>query len=89
MAADKTSKAGELPLTSEEVVQVAEKATETSENINEADKASDKNIVEAEKAMENVECQICDFKSNWKNGFQMHMTRKHGTIDQLDGNSRD
>ena len=93
MAADKTSEAEELPLTesrnSEEVVEVAEKATETSENIVEADKASDKNILKAEKALAIFECQICDFKSNWENGVQIHMTRKHGTIEQLDGNSEE
>ena len=30
-------------------------------------------------------CAICDFKSEWKNGLEIHMSRKHGKIEQLDG----
>ena len=32
-----------------------------------------------------LECPICDFKSIWKNGLQVHMNRKHTTIVQIDG----
>ena len=28
---------------------------------------------------------MCDFASNWANGLSIHMTRKHGRIEQLDG----
>ena len=30
-------------------------------------------------------CVICDFESNWSNGLSIHMSRKHGNIEQLDG----
>ena len=28
----------------------------------------------------------CDFDSNWKHGLEIHMTRKHSQMVQLDGN---
>ena len=34
---------------------------------------------------ETFNCDICDFESNWSNGLSIHMSRKHGTIEQLDG----
>ena len=34
---------------------------------------------------EDFPCLICDFSSNWKNGVEIHMARKHSTIDQTDG----
>ena len=33
------------------------------------------------------QCIFCDFKSSWSNGLEIHMSRKHATIEQLDGNS--
>ena len=30
-------------------------------------------------------CEICDFSSKWENGLAIHMTKKHGNIEQLDG----
>ena len=33
------------------------------------------------------ECILCDFRSNWNNGLKIHITRKHGEIEQLDGNT--
>ena len=32
---------------------------------------------EAEQAPADFNCTICDFKSKWKNGLSVHMTRKH------------
>ena len=58
-----------------------------------ADQAiSDENVVSvdeksAEKAGNYFKCLLCDFTSNWENGLQIHMTRKHNTIEQIDGNS--
>ena len=78
-----------------EVTQVAVKATEqvreeVTEEISEgrqvAEKAADTN---AEKSPESFECYICDFKSNWENGLQVHMSRIHNRIEQLDGNADD
>ena len=31
------------------------------------------------------QCNICDFESNWENGLNVHMSRKHANIEQLDG----
>ena len=33
------------------------------------------------------DCELCEFKSNWKNGLSIHMSRKHDKIEQLDGAS--
>ena len=32
-------------------------------------------------------CPLCDFRSNWANGLEIHKTRKHQKIEQLDGNN--
>ena len=48
---------------------------------------SDKNDKATEEATEKFECLICDFQSNWENGFKVHMSRKHSRIDQLDGST--
>ena len=32
-------------------------------------------------------CDLCEFKSKWQNGVNIHMARKHSRIEQLDGNS--
>ena len=34
-------------------------------------------------------CEICDFSSVWLNGFNIHISRKHSTIEQLDGHNED
>ena len=60
--------------------QVADEATEipTIEEIN---------VSEAEDVSEFFEYILCDFRSNWNNGLKIHITRKHGKIEQLDGNT--
>ena len=40
----------------------------------------------AGKAADKYPCLLCDFDSNWKNGLEIHMTRKHSQMVQLDGN---
>ena len=40
---------------------------------------------DADQADENFECIICDFKSTWQNGLNVHMSRKHGNLEQIDG----
>ena len=35
------------------------------------------------------ECELCDFVSNRESGLKIHTTRKHPTIEQLDGNIED
>ena len=32
-------------------------------------------------------CVLCDYKSSWANGLEVHMGRKHRNIDQLDGSN--
>ena len=56
--------------------EVAEEATDNQEK---RDKDDD--------SPKQFECMICDFKSNWENGLKVHMSRKHATIDQLDGHT--
>ena len=41
---------------------------------------------EAEEVSQYFECLLCDFKSNWDDGLNINMTRKHWEIEQLDGN---
>ena len=41
---------------------------------------------EAQEAEKRFECILCDFHSNWENGVKIHMSRKHGNIEQLEGN---
>ena len=50
---------------------------------NDAENASDDNSNELKK----FSCEICDFSSMWENGLAIHMTKKHGNIEQLDGNA--
>ena len=42
-------------------------------------------VVHEEEVDSDLECPICDFKSSWKNGLRVHMSRKHKTIIQIDG----
>jgi hypothetical protein len=41
----------------------------------------------AEKSESDFPCLVCDFKSNWQNGLEIHMARKHCNIAQVDGNN--
>ena len=71
---------------------VAEKVATNSTEDNAAVKAteSERNAAEAtsnQKVAKDFECEICDFKSNRATGLQIHMSRKHATIEQLDGNT--
>jgi hypothetical protein len=40
----------------------------------------------AEQAKITFPCLICDFVSNWENGLQIHLSRKHASMGQIDGN---
>ena len=53
------------------------------------EKTAEKVENDIENSTEQVEgyfCDICDFKSNWRNGLSIHLSRKHWRIEQLDGN---
>merc|ERR1712126_294067 len=45
------------------------------------DTNQDKNAEEA-----TFGCEICDFRSNTENGLNIHMSKKHARIEQIDGN---
>ena len=37
----------------------------------------------AEQEPEDFACDICDFRSKWRNDLEIHMTRKHATLEQI------
>ena len=43
----------------------------------------------ADEAILSFDCELCDFKSNREAGVTIHMTRKHASIEQLDGNTEE
>ena len=47
----------------------------------------EKNAEEASNDENKFNCEICGFESNRKSGLSVHMSRKHPTIEQLDGHS--
>ena len=49
-----------------------------------AEKSEEINIPAEEPAKE-FQYEIYDFRSNWANGLNIHLTRKHQHIEQLDG----
>ena len=65
----------------------ADDVSEHSEDVI-ADQAVAKETVanDIEKAETDSTCLLCDFRSNWENGLQIHMARKHGNLEQIDGN---
>ena len=48
---------------------------------------TEKNAAEAPKVDNDFSCEICDFQSNRRTGLQVHMSRKHALIEQIDGNT--
>ena len=52
-------------------------------NIDDKDVAVEGKI--AEEAIE-FKCEICDFSSNKESGLNIHMSRKHAVLEQIDGN---
>ena len=61
-----------------------EKAEEAPKNLSKSENGK----IEAERAPTEFVCEICDFVSNWKTGLSIHLSRKHGNIEQLDGQIR-
>ena len=41
--------------------------------------------ISTEKVGDTFNCMLCDFESTWKNGLEVHLSRKHKDIEQLDG----
>ena len=60
---------------------ISKKAEEAPENLS----ISENGKIEAERAP--FECELCDFVSNWKNGLNIHLSRKHADNEQLDGHN--
>ena len=79
---------GENTLYTEETSEatIAEKAKEAvllpTEEVDPNEALRNKN---AEQQLEDFACDICDFRSKWSNGLEIHMTRKHATLEQIDG----
>ena len=63
--------------------EISKKAEEAPENLS----ISENGKIEAERAPTEFVCEICDFVSNWKTGLSIHLSRKHGNIEQLDGHN--
>ena len=63
-----------------------QKEAEHEEEISEKDVISEKESILIDKSENEFNCEICDFTSNWKNGLEIHMTRNHSSVEQLDGN---
>ena len=59
----------------------ADKAT----NVVEANEIERETETTSAEEADNFSCDICDFTSNWANGLNIHMARKHATIEQVDG----
>ena len=79
---DETEKEAEKVVTEAEV-----EKSNLEKDISEKDIVLEKGKITAENALTDFKCEICDFSSNWKNGLEIHMSRKHSSIEQLDGNS--
>ena len=73
------------------VKEIAETCSEEKQAVKAAESESVVNLENkidesAEKSEIDFSCLICDFRSNWENGLQIHMARKHCNIEQFDGN---
>ena len=70
----------------EKATEEEESQTENSEELKNHDtnKHEQKDAEKAE-TTDNFECPICDFRSNWNNGLQVHMNRMHTVLEQIDG----
>ena len=64
-------------------------AEEQAEEVAQGNTAAEDANEKAEQSEQEFACHICDFVSNWASGLQVHMTRKHRNIEQIDGNDSD
>ena len=60
-------------------------SSELEEERNERIDSNEAESAEDEQAGDGFKCELCDFTSTWKGGFNIHMGRKHKLIPQLDG----
>ena len=82
-------KAVEAATNNEREENSAEKVEDNLQNQQSNENAVVKATVHEEEVDSDLECPICDFKSSWKNGLRVHMSRKHKTIIQIDGSADD
>ena len=75
-SSEESDKVGAAKVATDSTEENAVKATTTEKNAAEAPKVDNGDF----------SCEICDFQSNRRTGLQVHMSRKHATIEQLDGN---
>ena len=68
-----------------QVMAISKEAEEASKHLAIRETATN----EADQARSEYSCEMCDFVSNWKNGLRIHVSRKHGNIEQLDGHNDD
>ena len=62
----------------------ASEASNVTENVDMTKESEEKEVSKlAEEA--SFQCDMCDFESNWANGLNIHMARKHADMEQLDG----
>merc|ERR1712126_199351 len=89
MAAENTSgecdavKASEAQITAEVSDAVKASEAQKTEEVRENSEVSNNG---SNKTGEVYNCELCDFISNKKSGLNIHMSRKHTVIEQLDGN---
>ena len=75
----RAAKAASSSEQSSDIVNAAEANTEQSSDASK----------EAVEASSEYACEICDFKSNKESGLNIHMSRKHPVLEQIDGNTED
>ena len=62
-------------------------AEQANRNNDKEDNVAEDNEKVADEASLEFPCEICDFKSNRESGLNVHMSRKHKTLEQIDGHS--
>ena len=72
----------------EEVAKNETESAEIATEVVETDgTTADKAAEASEEARKDFHCLICDFVSSWETALQIHMSKKHSTVEQVDGNA--
>ena len=72
----------------EEVAKNESESAEIATEVVETDgTTADKAAEASEEARKDFHCLICDFVSSWETALQIHMSKKHSTVEQVDGNA--
>ena len=70
------------PLMEKVKMYIVQSAAEADDEVVEVE-VEEPNDESAEQANITFLCIICDFVSNWENGLQIHITRKHTNMEQI------